>query len=70
MSLKKDDASSKITYLKKKIFELQQQAYEQEEIFDFIQTLYHVKIELELLENEDKINKKNSLNFYEVKNVL
>jgi len=70
LSLKKDESSSKLSHLKKRVFELQQQAYEQEEIFDFIQKLYYARVELELLQNKNNINEKNSLDFYEVKSIL
>jgi len=72
LSLANETSSTDLNRLKKRVFDLQQEAYEQEEIFDFIQTLYHAKLELELelLETKSPVNSTITLDFYELKHIL
>jgi len=70
LSLKSDVKLNKLKALKEKVFYLQQQAYMQENIFEYIEKLYNAKMELQVIQNKYNIDKKQFLNFKEVKSLL
>jgi hypothetical protein len=70
LSLKIQDEFKELNSLKERVFYLQQQAYIQEDIFNYIQKLYDAKFDLHTMQMKYDIDKKNSLIFSEVKSLL
>jgi len=68
--LKTKDEFKELNSLKEKVFYLQQQAYKQEDIFDYIQELYDAKFDLHTMQIKYDIDEKNSLTFGGVKSLL
>lgn len=70
LSLINNEGIEDLNFLKNKVFNLQQKAYFQENIFEYIQDLYQAKYDLHTAQIKYKIDEKKSLSFDEVKKIL
>lgn len=70
LSLKNSNEFQELNNLKEKVFNLQQQAYLQENIFNYIQELYESKMKLQSMQVKYNIDEEDSLSFENVKGLL
>lgn len=68
--LKNSNEFQELNNLKEKVFNLQQQAYLQENIFNYIQELYENKMKLQSMQVKYNIDEEDSLSFENVKGLL